>query len=146
VTLVELADRLLIKEEPRAGRLIAARLRADGVDVRVGQRALSAAAGMLRVEATSGGRETINFDRVLVATGRAPRTDRIGLERAGVRVDSRGAVVVDARLRTTARSIYALGDVTALLPFPDVAAHHARVATPTRCSGCAAPSPARCHG
>jgi pyruvate/2-oxoglutarate dehydrogenase complex dihydrolipoamide dehydrogenase (E3) component len=65
-----------------------------------------------------------------VATGRAPRTDGIGLETVGVAVDDRGAITVDARLRTTARGIFAAGDVTGLLPFTHVAAHHARVATP----------------
>ena len=135
VTLIELADRLLLKEEPRASRLIAERLREEGVDVRVGQRALSAAAGALTVEATGGGTETISFDRILVATGRAPRTEGIGLERVGVRVDGRGAVIVDRRLRTTARSVYAVGDVTALLPFTHVAAHHARVASPNAVFG-----------
>lgn len=130
VTVVELAERLLFGEEPRAGRLIADRLGADGVDVRVGWRATSVDAGGLTVEAGAGERETIPFDRVLVAAGRSPRTGGLGLERAGVQVDDRGAVIVDARLRTSARSVYAVGDVTGLLAFTHVAAHHARVATP----------------
>ena len=130
VTLVELADRLLLQEEPRASRLIAERLRNGGVDVRVQQRAVRAEPGNLIVEDADGSEEAIAFDRILVATGRAPRTEGTGLERAGVRVDARGAVIVDARLRTTAPSVYAVGDVTGLLPFTHVAAHHARVATP----------------
>jgi len=130
VTVVELADRLLLKEEPRASRLIAERLREDGVDVRVRRRALRVAASELIVEDGAGATETIPFDRIIVATGRAPRTGGIGLERIGVDLDDRGAVVVDARLRTTARSVYAVGDVTGLLPFTHVAAHHARVAAP----------------
>jgi pyruvate/2-oxoglutarate dehydrogenase complex dihydrolipoamide dehydrogenase (E3) component len=130
VTVVELADRLLLKEEPRASRLIAERLRADGVDVRVGQRATRVDAGGLTVEGGAGESETIPFERLLVAAGRSPRTQGLGLERVGVEVDDRGAVVVDASLRTTARSVYAVGDVTGLLPFTHVAAHHARVATP----------------
>lgn len=77
-------------------------------------------------------RNSDRFDLVVLGggTGRAPRTEGIGLERAGVEVDDRGAVIVDSRLRTTARSVYAVGDVRALLPFTHVAAHHARVATP----------------
>ena len=127
VTLVELADRLLLKEEPRASRLIAERLRDDGVDVRLRQRAVRVEPGRLLIEDAD---EAITFDRILVATGRAPRTEGIGLELVGVRLDGRGAVIVDPRLRTTAPSVYAVGDVTALLPFTHVAAHHARVATP----------------
>ena len=63
VTIVELADRLLVKEEPRAGSLIAERLRDDGVDVRLGHRAVAAAPGRLTVEAPGGGTETIAFDQ-----------------------------------------------------------------------------------
>ena len=66
----------------------------------------------------------------MIATGRAPRTLHLGLEAVGVQTNTAGGVVVDARLRTTARSIFAVGDVTGLLPFTHVAAHHARVATP----------------
>ena len=135
VTIVELADRLLLKEEPRAGSLVAERLRDDGVDVRLGHRAVAAAPGRLTVEGPGGSTDTIAFDHILVAAGRAPRTDGIGLERAGVQVDDRGAVIVDARLRTSAPSIYAAGDVTALLPFTHVAAHHARVAAPNALFG-----------
>jgi pyruvate/2-oxoglutarate dehydrogenase complex dihydrolipoamide dehydrogenase (E3) component len=130
VTIIELADRLLLKEEPRASRLIADRLRADGVDVRVGARATRADAGALSVERAAGETETIAFDRILAAAGRSPRTRELGLERVGVEIDDSGAVIVDATLRTTARSVYAVGDVTGLLPFTHVAAHHARVATP----------------
>ncbi|MHB8533051.1 MAG: dihydrolipoyl dehydrogenase family protein [Solirubrobacteraceae bacterium] len=134
VTLVEMADRLLLKEEPRASELIATRLRGEGVDVR-----LRARAGAVREGAEGAGRElviegstqeSIAFDRILVATGRAPRTRDIGLEAVGVRTDEGGAVVVDSRLRTSAPSIFAVGDVTGLLAFTHVAAHHARVATP----------------
>jgi pyruvate/2-oxoglutarate dehydrogenase complex dihydrolipoamide dehydrogenase (E3) component len=77
-----------------------------------------------------GGTETVAFDQILVAIGRSPRTDGLGLDTVGVRVDERGAVLVDPRLRTSARGIYAVGDVTGLLPFTHVAAHHARIATP----------------
>lgn len=126
VTLVEMSDRLLLKEEPRASELIAQRLAEDGVDVRLGHAAAIFASGKLTL--ASG--DPVAFDRVLVATGRAPRTAELGLDVAGVATDASGAVEVDARLRTSARGIYAVGDVTGLVPFTHVAAHHARVATP----------------
>jgi pyruvate/2-oxoglutarate dehydrogenase complex dihydrolipoamide dehydrogenase (E3) component len=71
---------------------------------------------------------TIDFDRLLVATGRAPRSEGLNLAGAGARTDERGAVIVDGRLRTTARHICAVGDVTGALPVTHVAAYHARVA------------------
>jgi pyruvate/2-oxoglutarate dehydrogenase complex dihydrolipoamide dehydrogenase (E3) component len=127
VTLVEQAGRLLPGEEARASDLLAARLRREGIDVRVGARANAVRPGELelRGDALPG---TIPFERILVATGRVPHTAGLELERAGVRTDERGAVLVDARLRTTARDVYAVGDVTAALPFTHVAAYHARVA------------------
>ena len=134
VTLVEMVDRLLAREDPRASELIASRLSEDGVDVRTDRRAseVRAAGDGGHELALDGpqGTETVAFDRILVATGRSPRTDGLGLDTVGVRVDERGAVLVDRRLRSSARGIYAVGDVTGLLPFTHVAAHHARVAAP----------------
>ena len=134
VTLVEQAERLLVNEEPRAGELIAARLTAEGVDVRLGSQTLDVrsrrdGAHELWLDDPPAG-EAIVFDRILVVTGRGPLTEHLGLDTVGVNVDERGAVIVDPRLRTSARGIYAVGDVTGLLPFTHVAAHHARVATP----------------
>ncbi|HUY59112.1 MAG TPA: FAD-dependent oxidoreductase [Solirubrobacteraceae bacterium] len=132
VTQVEMAPRLLLKEEPRASELVAEHLRNDGVTVCVDTRALSVkggdgGSGHLAVRHGDEDR-TIDFDRLLVATGRTPRTEGLNLEGVGVRTDQRGAVIVNGRLRTTARHIYAVGDVTAALPFTHVAAYHARIA------------------
>ncbi|MGD9736693.1 MAG: NAD(P)/FAD-dependent oxidoreductase [Solirubrobacterales bacterium] len=126
VTIVQRADRLLVKEEPRASALIAERLAAEGVDLRLSSRVDAVDGDAL---ALADG-ERIGFDRLLVAIGRTPRTAGLGLHAVGVRLDERGAVEVDRTLRTSARGLYAVGDVTGLLPFTHVAAHHARVATP----------------
>jgi len=142
VTLVELAPRLLLREEPRASDLVAAHLQRDGVRLRLRAHAVSVrgASGRgsdrgggggkeLMIRDEHGATEAIAFDRVLVATGRSPQTDGLGLQRVGVRTGEGGAVLVDGRLRTTASRIYAVGDVTAALAFTHVAAYQARVAT-----------------
>lgn len=140
VTLVEVEDRLLLKEEPEAAALIAERFRAEGIDVRLGarvERVEAAAAGVHDAAggaAQGGGRlvlaggDGVDFDSLLVATGRRPDTGRLGLEAVGVATRADGAVVVDERLRTTGDRIFAAGDATGALPFTHVAAHHARVA------------------
>ena len=128
VTVIEAGDRLLDKEEPEASALIAQRLADDGVDVRLRTKAVEMRDGRLIVDGPDGA-ATLDLDKVLVATGRRPRTRALGLDRAGVELDARGAVAVDERLRTTAPGIFAVGDVTGLQPFTHVAAHHARVAT-----------------
>lgn len=123
VTIVELEDGLCPREEPEARRVLAERLRAEGVDVRTGTRAVAVEDGTLRVEGPAGPSE-LGYDRLLVALGRAPRTADLGLELADVAVDERGAVEVDARMRTTNPRILAGGDVTMRLPFTHVAAAH----------------------
>jgi pyruvate/2-oxoglutarate dehydrogenase complex dihydrolipoamide dehydrogenase (E3) component len=132
VTVVEMADRLLLKEDPRASELIASRLREDGIDVRLGQRGTEVRPrpGGDHELVLEGSGEAVSFERVIVATGRAPRTAGLGLETVGVELDRDGAVAVNSGLRTSVRGIFAVGDVTGLLPFTHVAAHHARVATP----------------
>jgi pyruvate/2-oxoglutarate dehydrogenase complex dihydrolipoamide dehydrogenase (E3) component len=132
VTIIEMAERLLLKEDPRVSELIASRLREEGVDVRLGQRGseVRPRQGGAHELVLEGSGEAVSFERIIVATGRAPSTAGLGLETVGVELDRAGAIAVNGRLRTSARGIFAVGDVTGLLPFTHVAAHHARVATP----------------
>ncbi len=66
----------------------------------------------VRVTFESEGKDLVEeFDRVLVSVGRRPNTTGLGLEETGVRVDQRGYVVVDEKMRTTSEGIYAIGDV-----------------------------------
>lgn len=119
---------MLPKEEPEAQALIAARLRDEGVDVRLGAAATRVdagedGAGRVLVE-RDGQREHVDFDRILVGTGRRPDVRDLGLDAAGVELDDRGAVRVDDTLRTTAKGVFAGGDVTGSLPFTHVAGRH----------------------
>ncbi len=127
VTVVEMADGLLPREEPAARELVADALAADGVDVRVRTRAVGveqhADTAQLVVEC-DGTEQAVPFDQVLAALGRRPVIDGLGLASAGVAVDHRGAVAVDGRLRTSNPRIYAGGDVTMLLPFTHTASTH----------------------
>ncbi|RDK01170.1 glutathione-disulfide reductase [Paraburkholderia lacunae] len=78
-----------------------------------------AADGTLHATLDSSGRG--DYDAVLFATGRAPNTGGLGLEAAGVALDPKGAVVVDAFSRTSVESIHAIGDVTNRVPLTPVA-------------------------
>jgi len=73
------------------------------------------------------GKSRVEFDRLLVALGRTPRTGGLGPENVGVELDGAGAVRVDARLRTTGDRIWAAGDVTGALYFTHVAGYHGLV-------------------
>jgi pyruvate/2-oxoglutarate dehydrogenase complex dihydrolipoamide dehydrogenase (E3) component len=131
VTIVEIEPRLLPREEERASLLLSERLAAEGVTVRTATRLVDVAPGVATLDE---GR--VEFDRALVSTARVPSTADVGLERAQVETDERGAITVDGRMRTSNPRIYAVGDVVAGgLPFTHVAAHHARVATPNALLG-----------
>ena len=134
VTIVEMSESLLPRDEPEAGALIADTLQAEGIEVRLGATATNARRpeGADRTEVaieSSEGPRSIACDQLLVAAGRVASTSGLGLERVGVKTDQNGAIIVDSRLRTTAARIYAAGDVTGKLPFTHVAAMHARTAS-----------------
>ncbi len=131
VTVIETAERLLPGEDPRAGELLEARLAAEGVAVLTGARLTDVRSdnGELSAGVDAGGEARLmRFDRVLVATGRRPVSDGLGLDQVGVETTEAGAVVVDDRLRAAA-GIYAAGDVTGAPAFTHVAAYHARIAS-----------------
>jgi pyruvate/2-oxoglutarate dehydrogenase complex dihydrolipoamide dehydrogenase (E3) component len=123
VTLVQRRGYLLAREEPEARELIAERLRADGVDVRLGAKPVRVEGGR-RLVVDAG--DPIEFDRILVATGRRPETDGLGLDTIGAELDDHGGVQVDDRLATTAKGVYAAGDAITALPFTHVAGYHGR--------------------
>jgi pyruvate/2-oxoglutarate dehydrogenase complex dihydrolipoamide dehydrogenase (E3) component len=130
VTLLEALDRLLAPEEPEAAAVVLEALRADGVDVRLGQEVTKAEPtddrGAARLHTESG--STVDADRVLVAVGRRPVTDGLDVEVAGVDLTDRGFIQTDGRLRTTAGHVYAVGDVTGRLQFTHAADEMGRVA------------------
>jgi pyruvate/2-oxoglutarate dehydrogenase complex dihydrolipoamide dehydrogenase (E3) component len=123
VTLVERGERLLGRVHPDAGDLLAELFREEGIDVRIG-------VGIDRVEPgprihLSDG-TTVEAERLLVATGRRPNVERLGLEELGLTISGRG-VEVDERLRA-AENVWALGDVTGVAQFTHVGKYQARVA------------------
>lgn len=132
VTLVEMTDRVLPREDPEAAAIVVDALRCDGVDVRLRTRVItvSGACGRAREIALDDGhrRERVSAERILIATGRSARTAGLGLDMAGVRLTSGGAVAVDHHLRTSNPRVFAAGDVT---PFPHLthlAGYHAGIA------------------
>ncbi len=133
VTIVDVADRLLPKDEPEAATTVAEQLAVEGIALRLRTRAVEVrrddnGRGRLVVEGP-GGPAVLPFDALLLAVGRRARTGGIGLDTLGVRADERGDIPVADDLRTSARHVFAVGDVTGRMPFTHVAAHHARVAT-----------------
>ena len=113
VTVVERSDRLLPREDEDVSDGIRAILEAEGVRFELGSECLSLAreGGGIAVGAACGGeRPRIHGSHVLLAVGRRPNTDGLGLERAGVQCDERGYIVVDDQCRTSAEGVWAVGD------------------------------------
>lgn len=128
VHVLEAQERLLPGEEPQASDVLNPSLVAEGIDVRT--KALVSAVRPCPggIELEVGGRrgaDTLEVERLLVATGRKPRTEGLGLDAAGVNL-ARNGVAVDRQLRTTQRHIFAVGDVTGGPQFTHVAEDQAR--------------------
>ena len=111
VTLIDHANQILPREDADAAAIVARRLTADGVTLQLGAAVTEVPAG---------------FDCLLIAAGRAPNVDALDLPAAGVAFTSQG-VVVDDRLRTSNRRVFASGDVCSRFKFTHAADAAARI-------------------
>jgi len=114
VTVVEMAPRLIAREDPDVSDALREILEGEGVEVRVDAKCIALKRSGARIVASAEcdeGEPEIEASHVLAATGRTPNTDGLGLEHAGIAVDGRGYVPVGEDLQTEAAGIYALGDV-----------------------------------
>ncbi len=132
VTQVEAGPRLLAREDDDAAALVAEALRADGVTVLTGHEAIrcepagEGEPGARRLVVTGEGSEqAIEFDAILCAVGRAPRTEGFGLAELGIELDDDKTVAADATLRTRFPNIFVCGDVAGPYQFTHVASHQA---------------------
>jgi pyruvate/2-oxoglutarate dehydrogenase complex dihydrolipoamide dehydrogenase (E3) component len=113
VTVIEPAPRLVSREDEDVSRAIADILEVEDIDIRVNSKAVGVkkqGAGIAVTIETAGTRSQIDGSHLLLAVGRRPNTDDLGLEHAGVVTDARGYVEVDDQLRTSVPGIWALGD------------------------------------
>ena len=112
VTVIEGGPRVTPREDEDVSAAIAGFLTKEGVSVRVNAKCLGVRKDGSDIVMTvdSGGTSEIRGSHLLIATGRRPNTDDLGLERAGVKRDARGYIIVDDELRTSAAGIWALGD------------------------------------
>lgn len=111
VTVLEYLDRIL----PGADSEIAAEalkvFKKQGIQFRLGAKVVSVCRAESSCQVEVAGSERILCDRVLLAVGRVPNTDGLGLDTVGIQPDARGRIPVDDHLATTAPNVYAIGDV-----------------------------------
>jgi dihydrolipoamide dehydrogenase len=118
VTVVEFLDRILPGIDSEVGRQSQRLFEKQGLVFKLGSKVTGVDSSgktlKAKVEPAQGGAaETIEADMVLIAIGRVPYTEGLGLEAAGVKQDNRGRVIVDAHYATNVSGIYAIGDVIA---------------------------------
>ncbi len=113
VTIVEVGPRLIAREDEDVSQAVAAFLAKEGVDVQLNAKCLSLAKRgddiVMALDCEGGKREVVG-SHLLIATGRRPNTDDLGLDRAGIKQDARGYIEVDDQLRTNVAGVWALGD------------------------------------
>ena len=111
VTIVEMLERLLAGEDPELGRRLESLYQRKGVQVLTGEKVQNLAVQTNGVEALLESGKKLTADHVLVATGRRPRVENLGLEKAGIKFNKKG-IEVNEYLETSAPNIFAIGDVT----------------------------------
>lgn len=115
VTLLERSDRLMPKEDVDVCEVVSEFFKEDGIEILTEAAAVkfeNVAGGKIKVTVDLNGKRTTHTcSHVLLATGRKPQTESLGLENTAVECDDRGHVKVDEFLETKAKGVYALGDV-----------------------------------
>jgi len=125
VTVIE-AVSSLGRDDPDAAAILKSRLAEEGIEMieGVGIEAVSGSAGAIILRLTDG--REISASTLLVAAGRRPSTDRLGLEAAGIATAPSG-IITDRRLRTSDKRVFAIGDVTGRAQFTHIAGYHAGI-------------------
>ncbi|TVR08392.1 MAG: dihydrolipoamide dehydrogenase [Salinarimonadaceae bacterium] len=126
VTVLELFS-ILPRDEPEAVAILRERLVAEGIEIRENVAIESVAGSEGDVRVTLKGGESIAATHLLVAAGRSPNVEDLGLEAAGITYDAKKGVEVDARLRTSNRRVFAIGDVAGGPQFTHIAGYHSGI-------------------
>jgi mercuric reductase len=137
VTLV-CRSRLLPEAEPEIGAALTGYFRDEGITVVAGvtYRGIHKTGTGIALDVIRESQDTsIDAERVLIATGRTPNVERLGLVEFGIAVSPKGGIVVDDRMRTSRNGVYAAGDVTGRDQFVYMAAYGAKIAAKNALNG-----------
>ncbi len=114
VTVAEMADRLIAREDPDVSDAVREVLESEGIEVRLNARCLAVEKqgnGIAMKLDCSAGPPVVTGTHLLLAVGRRPNTDDLGLEAAGIKSDAKGYITVDDQCRTNVPGVWAIGDV-----------------------------------
>ncbi len=110
VTVIEGASRLIGHEDPEISDAVRQILEAEGIEVKLSTKTTKVEAGIRVSVEGAGGSATIEASHLLLAAGRRPNTDDLGLENAGIAIDPQGYIAVDDMLRASTPGIWAMGE------------------------------------
>ena len=127
VTIVQAPERLINREDPQVGTLVAKYLEEEGIGIRLGRPLTSVRLEGGRRVVTLDDGEELSGEALVIGTGRKPRTEGLGLDTIGVDADQ-GGIPVDERCRVT-DGVWAVGDVTGISLFTHTGKYQARIAT-----------------
>lgn len=131
VSIIEMFDRLLVREDKEIADVLIDEFKAEGIKIYTGKKAVrfSKDGGLVSItlEDKDKKQSVVKDEKVLVAVGRAANVEGLDLEKAGVKYSNKG-VEVDATLRTSAKNIYACGDVAGPYQFSHMAEYQAIIA------------------
>ncbi len=128
VSLVEMADHLLVREDEDVSMLIEQQFRIEGIELFLGWKAESFEYEEGRAKVTlskNGEQQSLYFDKVILALGRVANTQGFGLEGLDMQLNSNGTIAVNTHLQSKYPNIFAVGDVAGPYQFTHVAAHQA---------------------
>jgi len=128
VTLLEMF-RVLGKDDPEIAEVVKTRMIKEGIDIREGLKIIKVSQESKGISVrigTNGKENVIGGSHLLITVGRSPNTGTLDLEKAGIKFDRRG-INVDARLRTSNKRVFAIGDVTGGVQFTHAASYHAGI-------------------
>ena len=114
VTVLDTNEKFLKREDDDISEMLFNDLSQDGIEFKLGVKVVEVKDLSDKVEIIyeiNGKKQTVKADKLLVATGRKPVTENLGLENTDIELDERGAIKVDDYLRTTAENVWAIGDV-----------------------------------
>ncbi len=139
VTILEMAGRLVLSEEPEIAELLEKKL-GERMTVRTGAGAEEVKGGkdgvtVVTVDSQSGQRKSYTAQRIMMAVGRRSNADLLAVEKAGVKLDERGFIKVNARLETNVPNIFAVGDANGRQMFTHMANREAAIAAHNAING-----------
>ncbi len=128
VTVIEILPRILSTEDEGISKVIDKVFKQMGIDIFTNSKVEEVKKVGKNFICTISGGHKISADKILISVGRKPNSDGIGLEKAGVEVDSKGFIKVDSHLKTNIEGIYAVGDVIGGFQLANVASEEGKIA------------------